>query len=262
MYKFDKENHIHSFDDKPLMGTTTVINEVIAKNLTWWASGMAVGRLGWLNSKKHKKAERLERADDALQTIKTMDAEVYLGLLDDAYQAHNERKETAAEDGTNLHAKIESYIKACMELNHGIPKDLKDEDEKMNIFIKWATTNVKKFVWSEMHCYSTELWVGGVSDFGFIDNMNNELFIGDIKSSREAYFSQFLQLAVYHALIQENGGYDKDGNKIFNLEQPIKGYAIFPFGNGVTPSYRFTSDEWLDAAKSVVKIYKLIKSTQ
>lgn len=261
IYKFDSKEHIHSLDGKPLMGTTTVIGEVIAKPLTWWASGMAVGQLGWLHPKNNSKEYRLEYAGKALDWIRDMDNETYLDLLDKAYKAHNEKKETSAEEGTDLHAKIKKYIKACIELNAGIPKDLPEEDEKIKVFINWSVNNVKRFVWSEMHCYSEKLWVGGITDFGFIDN-NDELFIGDIKSSKEAYFSQFLQLAIYHLLIKENGGFDAEGNQTFNLEQEIKGYAIFPFGNGILPSYRFSSDEWLEAGRSVVKIYKLIKSTK
>jgi hypothetical protein len=52
----------------------------------------------------------------------------------------------------------------------------------------------------------------------------------DFKSSKEAYPTQFFQCAGYALQIAENGGFDKDGNKIFILEKPIGFYAVVPFG--------------------------------
>lgn len=269
-YKFNSKEHIHELDGKPLIGTTTCISEVLAKNgLTWWASGMCAGCFGWTNPKKTKKEERLKRATDALETIKTMDAELYLELLDKGYQAHNERKELAAEDGTDLHAEVEDYIKESIAVNGGVPMLYLGENPKMGVFYRWASANVKRFVWSEMHCYSKELWLGGITDFGYITH-DDELFIGDIKSSKEAYYSQFIQLALYHIQIDENGGFDKEGKPIiefgFKLNEladyKIKGYAIFPFGGDITPTIRYASDEWKEAAIGVVKNYKLIQATK
>lgn len=264
MYKFNSKEHIHTLNDKPLIGTTSAISEVLAKNgLTWWASSMAVGTLGWSNPKKTNKEERIAKVEGALEMIKALDKESYLQLLDKAYQAHNERKETAAEDGTDLHAEIEKYIKVCIDL--GTPVKVSDNEhwsEKAKIFSEWAVKNVKQFVWSEMHCYSRTLWLGGISDFGYITN-DDELFIGDIKSSKEAYFSQFIQTALYQIQIEENGLLNSDGVQVQKLESPIKGYAIFPFGNGFTePTIRYASDEWKEAAEGVVKIYKLLNSTK
>ena len=47
-YQFNEKEHIHTLDDKPLMGTSTVVG-IIAKPLTYWASGLAVGKLGCEN---------------------------------------------------------------------------------------------------------------------------------------------------------------------------------------------------------------------
>src|SRR5258708_4411153 len=100
IYKFDKENHLHSLDGKPLIGTSTVVG-VVSKPLTWWASGLAVAKLGWvkeltLYSKPKPTKEqisknaqqRLESAGVHLLSVKDMDAQQYLSLLDKAYRAH------------------------------------------------------------------------------------------------------------------------------------------------------------------------------
>ena len=52
-YRFEKEQHIHLLDERPLIGTTTALS-VLNKPLTWWASGLAVEALGWYNTKQKK----------------------------------------------------------------------------------------------------------------------------------------------------------------------------------------------------------------
>src|SRR5437899_1811597 len=57
-YRFhDKDGeHLHTLDGKPLIGTSTAIR-VLNKPLTWWAAGMALTPLGWLNKNKSKVAD-------------------------------------------------------------------------------------------------------------------------------------------------------------------------------------------------------------
>ena len=50
-YNFNSVEHLHSLDDKPLTGTSTVCG-VLYKPLTWWAAGKTLEVLGWTNSKK------------------------------------------------------------------------------------------------------------------------------------------------------------------------------------------------------------------
>lgn len=261
-YQFidEKKQHLHTYDRAALFGTTTIVNEVLAKNLTWWASGMAVGKLGWINSKLAPKETRIEKAGEALAMIREMDNETFLSLLDSAYKAHSERKDLAAEAGTDLHAILEKYVKDCIEKNEGRP--LAVNDSKIQKFIDWALVEVDVFLWSEMYCFSKTLWVGGCTDVGF-RNKKGEVFIGDFKSAKEAYFGYFAQIALYSEQIKENGGYTKDGVKVFTEANfAPKGYAIFPFGGEITPTYRFASEEWSKMARSLVDIYKLMQSSK
>ncbi len=84
-YKYydEKGEHLHTLDDRPLIGTSTAL-KVLAKPLTWWASGLACAELGWLNSKTNPDNIRLEKADDKLKEISVMGAKEYLALLDKA----------------------------------------------------------------------------------------------------------------------------------------------------------------------------------
>lgn len=258
MYKFYDENkkHLHTFNDKPLLGTSTVVN-VIAKPLTWWASGMAVGCLGWLNPKHHSKADRLEKAADALETIKLMDSGVYLEILDKAYQAHNENKELSADKGTDMHEQLELYVKDCLQFNNGEPIEYKGDHERVSLFASWAMENVKRFLWSEIHCYSERMWVGGISDVG-AEMLDGKIAIIDFKSSKEAYESQFIQIAGYDIQLSENGGFNNKGERTL---EPISAqeYIVIPFG---APKfevfYRFNTEQLRRNFESALDIYKTL----
>lgn len=228
-YKYIDEGkqHLHTLDGKALIGTSSVSN-VLAKPLTWWASGLAVAKFGWMNKKDENgkfrtKEERLHQAKGQRGWIAGFTDEGYLELLDEAYAAHSKKLETSAVDGTDLHAEIEKFIKDDMAGVRG------HYDPKIDPFIIWADKNVKRFLWSEGHCYSEKLWTGGISDAGFEDK-DGKFAVLDIKSSKDAYLSQFWQCAGYDIEISENGVLDKDGNLIYKLEKTIDYYVIFPFG--------------------------------
>lgn len=255
-YKFNEEIHAHTLDGKPLLGTSTV-GSVIAKPLTWWASGLACEKLGWINKGNAKKGWtpkelRLQKAQEKLAEIRNLSDEQYLDLLDEAYKAHSVKLDTSAQSGTDLHAELEEYVKNQIQGKVGA------YSERILPFITWAEENVEKFLWSEINCFSEELWVGGISDAG-AKLKDSSVAIIDFKSSKEAYESQFWQCAGYDIEISENGGYDKDGNKIFELEEPITQYIIFPFGaDKLEPQIRFNVDECRDAFRAEVLLYKLM----
>lgn len=225
MYKFDAEKHCHTLNGKPLIGTTTAL-EVLSKPLMWWAAGMACSEFGWLNPKTNEKDKCMNYAELKLSEIKNMEPSQYIKLLNKAYYAHNTKKKTSAEQGIDLHESAENFIKDKIAKRKPLIKD-----ERIEPFVLWAEHNVKQFLFSEIHLYSEKFWVGGIADFGYL-NLSNEFVLGDIKSSKTAYFSHFCQLGAYDIQLTENkSGFDRDGNKIFELKQPIKQHAIFCFGD-------------------------------
>lgn len=230
-YKFDAVNHVHTLNDWPLIGTSTVGN-VLAKPLTWWAAGLALRDLGWTKQRDDKqkyipKGVRLEAATKRFQEIKQLDAVEYLNLLDACYRAHDREKKESAEAGTDRHAIVEKFVK--MEMGHDISLT-SEEIAQIQSFISWSKANVKRYLWSELNCYSEKHWIGGISDIGC--ELNDGRFaIIDIKSSKDAYASQFFQCGGYDLAITENGGFDSDGNQTMpKLEKPIEAHIIFPFG--------------------------------
>lgn len=230
-YRFLSDKHVHQvYKDeewKNLVGTSGIPN-ILAKPLTWWASGLAVATLGWTSKKDKDRfvptAQRVEIAGKKLDEIKKMSNEEYLKLLDEGYAAHSKKLDSSATAGTDLHALAEEWIKGQIDGSNVSPNPL------IMPLVNWAKVNVSKWLWSEMHCYSETMWVGGISDAGYIDK-DGRVAILDIKSSKDAYDGQYIQCAGYDKQITENGGYTADGKKVFDLgDKEISYYTIFPFG--------------------------------
>jgi hypothetical protein len=268
-YRFDRENHVHTLDDKPLMGTSTVVG-VIAKPLTWWASGLAVAELGWTKKLDPRKStpeqvkenasDRFLRANKMLLQLQEMGPLEYVALLDKAYRAHADSLDKSAGKGTDMHAGLEAYVKDCIKNHGGVPQNVFVGTGAISIFRDWAVANVKCFLVSEGHCFSEKLWVGGITDC-IAELKDGRLVIIDFKSSKEAYVSQFIQVAGYHTEVMENGILDADGNLILKLEREIDGYVIFPFGaEKVEPQFQFDTASFKQGFRAAAVLHKLINA--
>ena len=119
-YAFDAENHIHTLDGKPLMGTSTVVG-ALGKPLTYWAAGCALTPLGWLNKKKSKVNDRLDAAGEAISMLRDMTREEYVDFLEQCYHAHTKVLKDSASDGTSTHKQLEHYVQSCIDDNGGGP---------------------------------------------------------------------------------------------------------------------------------------------
>lgn len=268
-YEFidDGKEHLHKFCNKPLCGTSTVVG-VLNKPLTWWASGLAVEKFGWINSKKKvdgkyitiNNDERLAKIEPRLQEIQKMSNSEFLALCDEAYKAHSVKLTDSADVGTDLHAELEKYVSHCILNNNGIPVLILDEEiKKVKEFSEWAIENVEKFLWSEKNVYSTKMWTGGKFDVIFLTKKGLKI-LGDFKSSKEAYLSQFIQTAGYDLQQEENGIFNDKGYKL-SESLKIDGYCIFPFGSEKSlkdaVDMRFNTEELREGFKSCVTLYKL-----
>lgn len=256
-YKFidEKKEHLHTLGGKPLIGTSTA-TKIISKPLTWWAAGMAMATLGWKNGKTTSKEDRLKHAEKFFEELKGLTLEEYVNRLDEGYAAHSKRLKETASDGVDLHAELEGYVKNCLLTNEGkIVMPDKSVSEQVGNFAGWAKDNVKRFIFSEAHCYSEKLWLGGISDCG-AELKDGTKAIIDFKSSKEAYFDQFIQCALYDLQFSENGGFDKDGNRLFEPMQ-FGRYIIIPFGaKEFAPKERYDVAEFRKTAEATLTLYK------
>lgn len=236
-YRFldQRGEHLHTLNNEPLYGISTVMS-VIAKPLTWWASGLAVKEFGVPDPKvltklKNKKAttDEIKTLYDALELrfneIKGMDLETFLALVQKAYRAHQTTLAERADVGIDLHAEHERFIND--QISGQLP--LVPYPDQIQPFITWAKENVKEYLWSEVHGYSKEHWIGGISDLGFI-HRDGSLWIMDFKSSKEAYLTQFWQCGGYALALMENGGFDAEGNQLFPPIKQPDFFGILPYG--------------------------------
>ena len=79
------------------------------------------------------------------------------------------------------------------------------------MFANWAVANVQKFLWSEKHCYSESLWVGGISDCGCVLTATAMHAIIDFKR-KGCYYSQFVQIGGYAQQVYDSGLFDSNGD--------------------------------------------------
>lgn len=266
-YKYIDESgqHLHTFDGRPLIGTSSVA-DVLAKPLTWWASGLAVKEFGVVNPKvltliKNKKASQAELADHVagvstkFEIIKKMSLDDFLVLVDRAYRAHATTLKDKASEGTDLHASLEEFVKNEMT---GDVKIIEHYNRRIHPFIEWARVNVKRYLWSEMYCFSKIHGMGGISDLG-VELNDSKIAVVDFKSSKEAYLSQFWQCAGYSLQIEENGGYDRDGNKVFEFApgEKVQQLIVVPFGmDAVYPQVNIDIDGGKEAFLAELLLYK------
>src|SRR3990167_9753832 len=222
-YRFfdEKKKHLHQLDKgngwENLTGCSTVVGVIPFSNL-YWASGMAVGLFGWLDPKKHTPSEALNRASEVLWQIKQLDTDGYLSLLEKAYKAHAEKKDLAAEKGTSLHELLEVFLKTG-----------EIKDEKIMPVVEWYKKEVKRTIWSEVAGYDEDNWIGGISDWG-VELNNGEYAIVDFKRAATAYEKNFWQMGGYNIILSKNGGFTRNGEKLFTLDKPITQHIVFPFG--------------------------------
>ena len=278
-YKFDdsldekgKQKHIHTLDDKPLKGNTTVLKE-LAKTLTWWASGLAVAEFGWVKELKpwdkpkptkeaveENKSKRLAQAANALLSVKELNPEQYLAKLDKAYKAHVEKLDKSADAGTDLHSILENYCKLMIQDQAGVPKLMNGYEHKaVEIFAEWSVKNVKRFLASEGHGYNEDLWIGGILDLLYEDK-DGKLVILDFKSAKEAYMSHFFQCGACDLEISHSGVLDKDGNVLFDLKgRKVDYYAVLPFGmENPEPQFYYDTDSAKRGFEATLTINKII----
>ena len=138
-------------------------------------------------------------------------------------------------------------------------KNYESNNEMVKLFSDWAEKNVSKFLVSEGHTFSEEHWLGGIVDCIYEDK-EGRMVVMDFKSSKEAYLSQFLQIAGYDLQIQENGIVTKDGEQIMK-PRSVGYYAVFPFGmKNPAPQFYYDTEKAREGFLSAVVLHKLINS--
>ena len=265
MYKFisTEKKHIHTFDEKPLIGTTTLIKELMPPPLAWYGSGKALELFGWTNPKIVTREEGVKLATKFLMDVHAYlpatketeqdQKEAWYDFLQKCYRNHDESMKKAGDWGKKTHKAIEEAINKAINDNAGFLSEKPYDNEAVERFATWGRG--KNFVYSEIHCYSEKLWLGGIMDFVYREE--DKFYIGDTKTSKSIYPDNFIQMGLYDYQQTENGFYSPQGLKI-GESVPISGYTVVNVskaGGLNVKTYRGT-EELKNFASNLVALYK------
>ena len=228
-YEFDRENHVHLLDGKPLTGCTTILGVLAKPALIPWAANQVVKYI----------EEHCDKEHDYYK--------VHPEELEEARKAHSKRKTDAGTYGTDTHELISQIIKEAIEKNSGYVTDATSSEKSVSNFITWAKDNKVKFLESERNIYSEPLWIGGIVDF--VCEIEGKVWIGDIKTSASGIWPEnFWQCAGYHLMLKDMGLYPK-----------IKGYLILNLKESgeVLEKRSISNADSIKAFKACLDIYRV-----
>lgn len=234
-YKFSKNKHVHTLDDIPLHGVTTVLSVVAKPQLIPWASKMAIEYIKIHGKKTPRKKEWLINEEE----------------LDKAKNAHAQKKTSAGDIGTTVHETIEQWIKVGCPTEMPIQVFCNNDIQVTKMFepfIEWAFKNNVEFIATERHVHSEKHWIGGIVDF--VCMIDGKRIIGDIKTSSGIYPEHFMQMGAYDLCLQEMGEPKADGYVIINLRK-----------DGTIRIKRFNeTKKFQDAFLNALGLYKALKT--
>jgi hypothetical protein len=170
----------------------------------------------------------------------------------------------AAEEGTQVHELVEEYLNGA-ELEfldkNGYPQYNPDVWQMFLHFVEFWETYKPKLIETEVHLFSDELKVAGTCDL--ICEINDELWVLDVKTSNHIQPTYELQTAVYTQCYKECYGKDAQHQGILWLKSSKRGPKKDKMqGKGweIVESER-TQKENLDIFKTVRKLFDLENPT-
>lgn len=191
-FKYNPGSKIrYTLDDKPLTGVTTILGVIAKPALIQWSANETVKEI-----KKH--FNYLAESDNTIKLLENLEP-----ILEEARYAHRKKKEGAGDIGTEFHKEIENYINICIEQGRIIPTESSNPEiaKMVQNFVSWAGGNNVKFLASEKSVYQADdnKFYAGTLDF--ICEIDNNKYIGDLKTGSGIYPEHFYQMAAYkHAL--------------------------------------------------------------
>lgn len=231
-FKFNKEKHIYTLDDKPLTGVTTILSVIGGSKvgaLIQWSANQAVGYI-----------EKV-----LAETIKGVEID-WATVLKEARFAHRKKKEDAGSVGTDIHAVIEEWVRARIE---GKKTFAEHKEKQVQHFIDWAVKHDVKFLESEKRMYSEKYFIAGTVDV--VCKIDGEKFVLDIKTSSGIYDKvPMIQCAGYRLMLEEMGEENFKGSIIIN----IKKSGVFDEDKDVYYSYDYETDK--EIFLSALNIYR------
>lgn len=140
--------------------------------------------------------------------FKKMTENDLIGIIEEACNLHNVRREEAATKGSLAHDWIENHIK-------GNDPEMPEDDNvitAINAFLSWESENKIKWIASEKIVYSRKHGHVGILDALAV--INGKTCVIDFKTSNGIYSDYYYQVASYRAAHEEETGKKLDGDSI------------------------------------------------
>lgn len=191
VFTYEDKTHEYKLNGIELPGTTTPLK--LVNELSWDKDGKMTDKSFIIQQWAIKlvandvldKFKDWKKNPHAYQTQSaiTNDEECLImeNIVKEAKGAPNRSFTSAGVSGTEIHAKIESYIKDAIQNSKGYIFPATDEAPQVQNFIDWAVKNKVEFLFSEEPLYSKEWMSCGTVDF--ICRINGKVLIGDIKTN-------------------------------------------------------------------------------
>jgi len=173
--------------------------------------------------------------------------------LDGAKTAWRTTRDKAGNIGTAVHDYVETYTKT------GVIPEIKDEDQKkmFDKFVEWADEEGIKFLASEQKVYSAEHFYAGTFDFVF--EKDGKKYIGDLKTAKDIYNTNYVQMAGYHICLKEMGKIeDLHGYCVVNIPKEFK-------KNGdakLKVKYVYNTGELREAFLAALTLYRFVNNNK
>lgn len=148
--------------------------------------------------------------------------------IERAVNIHKERKEEAADIGSQIHDWIETYVEGGQKERPPIP-----EDERVQLgiiaFLQWVEENKVEFIHNEKVVFSRKFEY--VGKFDAIANVNGVETLIDYKSSKGIYLTMRYQTAAYLKAWNEEHGTDIKQRMILRLGKDDGAFQVATFND-------------------------------
>lgn len=212
-FTFNEKTHRYFLDGKPMTGVTTVLGVINKPALVQWAANCAVDYI-------MENGLLLDLSGDTHTDLPHF--QIDSKLLKEARTAHTQKRDKAADAGTDVHGIIEGLLKSVIEIEGYILPETTSKNLQVQGFIDWAVKNKVCFTSSEGRVYSTTHFTAGTYDFTC--EMDGLKYVGDLKTTSSIYDrTPFAQCAAYQMMLAEMQGKEPseiaDRRLIINLKK-------------------------------------------
>jgi len=203
LYKFDEEKHRHYIADaegklKMVPGVTTISGMI--------DDGKSGALMGWAAKMVWEKfvEEYNSNMNGTYPTINEweLSPENFPAIGSYLKKNYKGKRDSAADLGTRVHALCERFWEGG---DARLEVVAEDEKPGFNAFMKWVSSQESiNMVTTEMHVYSLKHRYGGILDL--IAQLNNKLYLIDLKTSNRLSPGMFVQVGGYAIAYEEMTG--------------------------------------------------------